>query len=504
MNPLFKSLIFSVATLALTSACSKNVHSLATESKAPAPGPSPAELKVVDSNPIQGHQFMTTKPLFYVEFSEDPAQFDANSFELHQDNAAGALVTVSSFSAVSSKKFKFSATTLTPGTTYVLVFKTGVRGTSGGALSTGSDIQFKTAQGWLDFDTNYLSIDKRYSWDFYIDSDGKPVFFHSTQSMPYKFEVGKYDKATGTMQSYGGTEDICPGTNCGWLPRMVINRDKATGTVTPYLFINNWGTPRIVKWDGAAWINLVGGASFKGSPYMTDADMTLDEKGNPVLTYPSQNEGGKPFVVRWRNNAWAYLGSSTTGLAATKIDYLQVRVANNGDVYFFGTDSVAKVPVFKRYINGNWEDLPTTGLPAGQHLGNRMILDKDEKPVVVFKRADAAGLGQMMVARFNGSAWDTIGNNISPTSDVSALRMILGYDGKIYISSMDFYSPKTQAYIKCYNGVGWESVGGAASEFDGRFPSYAQSVTGEHYLFYAESNSSNTTQDYRLRLRKFK
>ncbi|MDG0818184.1 Ig-like domain-containing protein [Bdellovibrio svalbardensis] len=501
MKSLIKYLSVSIVVLSVASGCSKGVQSLVGESTSPSVSPNLPAFRVVSSVPASGSTALSTLKDLTIEFSEEPVQFDANSFKLRQGSSAGAEVTISGFTKLTATKYKFSVNSLLPSTNYFIVINSGLLGISGEPISNPS-ISFGTTVGWLDFGTKYFVAWRSYSLGMYVDFDGKPVVL-SNDISPARLRLIKYDGTT--TQEYGAS-DLSGGLNSTSFPMLEVHQDQTTSTSTPYVLWSASGKATLSKWDGSAW-GVVGAANFtKGGFSTTYADLSLDSAGDPIVVYSGGLDSGKLFVQQYKAGAWDYVGGTATGVTTVATKYPQVNVASDGTIYVFAMDDTNKVPLFKKYSAGAWSDLPTTNLPAGSHYMGQMILDKDEKPVVLFKIYDATSPKnlQLLVARFNGASWNIIGENISYAVNAQALKLVLGSDQRIYASFADTVGGvSVAAVVKVYDGSTWSTLGyAAASEFSTFMPIYAQSRTGEHYIFHAEYNMSNGANDRFLRMRK--
>jgi len=183
------------------------------------------------------------------------------------------------------------------------------------------------------------------------------------------------------------------------------------------------GTSNIARWDGQSWSPLVG-PNGQGVNGLVHAIVVHDDGSGPALYVGGRftTAGGLTAnrVARWDGSAWSALGTGTNN------DVYAMTVYDDGSgpaLYAAGRfTSAGGQPAARiaRWNGATWSALGAgltspTGTPTALAL---TVADDGNGPALYVGGtfAFAGGIGVNRVARWNGSAWSSVGGGVSGLS----------------------------------------------------------------------------------------
>jgi|GEM_PF-4770812 len=178
---------------------------------------------------------------------------------------------------------------------------------------------------------------------------------------------------------------------------------------TPYLLFNtNYDQkPTVMKFDGTAWVT-VGAPSFTVSS-VANPILELDPAGVPYVAYLEGGSANNVSVQSFVNNAWSPVGV-LSGLSAASSNALSMTIKNDGfPVITFKSTSFTVM----EFDGTNWTTLPSPGNLPG--YTSYLTVDAANMPYLL-----AGGY----VRKFDGTAWNILGNNTGQPISSGALVMV--------------------------------------------------------------------------------
>jgi hypothetical protein len=217
----------------------------------------------------------------------------------------------------------------------------------------------------------------------------------------------------------------------------------------------------VQRWNGTAW------EALEDLPDSTSPDLVVDGAGNMTVIVTPPSSGGPMLVYRWREGHWQRLGGDVAQLGST-IGFLAGNARGDLEVTWTRAGDRAQVPERRRLAGDAWTvpagTIPTmstsgtlgfrgvigadgvgrytwletlvkggtlTEVPAlfmpgwadrqldsemsGRNLsGPRLALDNASAPVLAFGDSEKRSL---LVRRWTGSAWQTVGSPIVTSPD---------------------------------------------------------------------------------------
>lgn len=175
----------------------------------------------------------------------------------------------------------------------------------------------------------------------------------------------------------------------------------------------------VARWTGSAW-QPVGGALSAGPGWADAPSLAVDGAGNPVVAWQQSDatgNGERVNVWRWSGSAWQPLGGPMSA-AGGRVDAVTPSLAldaQGGPVVAWSESQASASSLYVRRWNGSaWEPVGEAlsataagGTPSATRPS--LALDKKGAPVVAWEEADAVGVRQVHVRRWDGSAWKVLG-----------------------------------------------------------------------------------------------
>ncbi|WP_422769730.1 hypothetical protein ACN28C_23735 [Plantactinospora sp. WMMC1484] len=214
----------------------------------------------------------------------------------------------------------------------------------------------------------------------------------------------------------------------------------------------------LATWNGTAW-SRVGGASTAGPDGSVTALAVYD--GDLIAGGSFRTAGGVRVngIARWDGAAWQPLtGSSGTGVMTTPLDFVDALAVYDGDLIVGGQFLRAggvTVNHVARWDGTEWWPL---GGPGGAGVDVPSVWDlvvHDGALIVGGGFSQAGGGAANRIARWDGSAWSTLGTGFN--GDVLALTV---FDGALVATGGFTQAGGTAAgYVAEWSGAAWRALG---------------------------------------------
>jgi hypothetical protein len=269
------------------------------------------------------------------------------------------------------------------------------------------------------------------------------------------------------LASWNGTTWSTPGFGLGGSVLALVTMPNGD-LVAAGNFVTAGGAPanRIARWNGPNWVALGTGLTGASNPRVSA--LTVLPNGDLVAGGTFTIAGGVPVncIARWDGIAWHALGSGM-GIAVPSLPQVSaLTVLPNGDLVaggLFTTAGGIAASNIARWDGSAWSTLgsgtTTTGFGAAMVLALAALPSGDL--VAGGNFPTAGGVPANCIARWDGVAWSALGSGLTfPSSDawVSSLRTLPNGDlvagGRF---SMAGGLPANN--IARWNGSTWSSLG---------------------------------------------
>lgn len=232
--------------------------------------------------------------------------------------------------------------------------------------------------------------------------------------------------------------------------------------------------------------SAIGGGISNNQGNSYDPQLAQSNDGTIFIAWADISGGDSEiYVKRWNGSIWeeAGIGSASGGGISNNIGHSNgpaLLITSDGIPYVAWKDeSGGDAEIYIRRFNGTvWEEVGS-GSASGGGISNNgrksewptLALAPDGKVYIAWSDNSGGGDFEIYVKRWNGSAWEDVGNNSSSGGGISN-DIRNSYVPVIQISSAgtpfvvwrDYNGSNEEVYIKKFNGSSWEEVGaGSAS-----------------------------------------
>lgn len=231
-------------------------------------------------------------------------------------------------------------------------------------------------------------------------------------------------------------------------------------------FTSAGGVPAngVARWNGTAWSAL--GAGLAGSAPHGAAAIVL-QNGDLVAGGRFTAAGGVPAsnVARWDGSSWSALGGGITGSANSATGVRSLARLPNGDLVaggFFTGAGGLPVANIARWNGTAWSSVGA-GIATGAANSLAVLAGGDLVAGGAF--SVAGDVGATFVARWNGSTWSSLGSGAAPSDDVRALLAMP--DGSVVAGGFFRAAGAVAAHgIARWDGAAWSGIGGGFAPHD--------------------------------------
>ncbi|MFN0242402.1 MAG: hypothetical protein ACKVWV_05865 [Planctomycetota bacterium] len=236
----------------------------------------------------------------------------------------------------------------------------------------------------------------------------------------------------------------------------------------------------VAKWNGSSWSGVGAGLYPASSPTAVECFEVFDDGlgGGPKLFVGGYFHGvsGVParYIANWNGKRWKYLPGSATGLdgAVRALEEFEDRCDPGPSLYAAGQFQTAgSLPVksIARWNGSQWSSLGTGLEQSGTEAVGYALCEYDDElgagPMLYAGGTFefAGGVPANNIARWNGSAWSSLGSGI-PGGLVHALavhRDVAGGQPALFAAGQFFTAGGVPARnIARWSGTAWSSLGG--------------------------------------------
>jgi hypothetical protein len=295
-----------------------------------------------------------------------------------------------------------------------------------------------------------------------MDAEGNLYIFGNQNNTAtlYKNAAG-----TSTWEQMGNTNMSCSVTAGG----MTI---ASNGDV--YIaFSENNDTGHVMKWDGDGWTSI---GTLPGGP---EIHIYLDRNETPYILTRDVSQSYIGVVLKWENNQWVPL--SGTGLYAPSGEYAchhdLVFDSNNTPYIAYADYMSSNLLKVRKFENGEWT-LVGNGID-NIYFYQGLTLDENDTPYLAYCAYPSY---QLNAVRFNGSDWESIGENISGGA-ISDLNTCMNGD-KFTIAFVNDAQSNYLTFMQ-YDGE-WSSVGPTLISEGAADDPFITAVDDKLYVAYSD------------------
>ncbi|WP_310397721.1 hypothetical protein [Hymenobacter sp.] len=271
----------------------------------------------------------------------------------------------------------------------------------------------------------------------------------------------------------------------------VVNALVSTSSGDLYVggyFIRAGGTAvnRLARWNGTAWSDMNTGVASGSNEYVSA--LAVGANGEVYVGGRFTQFGGIAAnnVARWNGTTWSSLGTGpASGMSGT---VLVLGFASNGDLYAGGAFDQAGGAAANNVARWNgtaWSSLGTGPANGVSRAVYALAFASGGDVYVGGAFGQAGGLAANRVVRWNGTDWNSLGNNPGAANGVSGPvdALVVANNGDVYAAGNFNVAGGTVANgVARWNGTAWSSLGqGPANGVRGIVSALALAQNGDLY-----------------------
>ena len=260
-------------------------------------------------------------------------------------------------------------------------------------------------------------------------------------------------------------------------------------------------TNHVAKWNGTTWSTLGAGIGDEGSSTAVVYALAVAANGDVYAGGEFTRAGGAAAtnVARWNGTAWSSLGTGTSNGVNGRVSALAV--TSSGDVYVGGyfTQAGGTAANYVARWNGTaWSSLGT-GAANGVNSPVRALAVAGNGEVYVGGQfTQAGGATASRVARWNGTAWSTLGTGTTNGVNGYVTALTIASTGDLYAGGDFTQAGGTVANkVAKWNGTAWSSLGtGTANGLGSVVYALALAPNGDVYVGGYFTQAGGTAANY--------
>jgi hypothetical protein len=240
-----------------------------------------------------------------------------------------------------------------------------------------------------------------------------------------------------------------------------------TTAISMYLPLLYHGTPGTT----GGWRELGGSASgdgISGDAYGGMASIAIASDGTPYIAWISEEN---LFVKRWSRDDldWEQVGTPVTD--AMWGGYSLVIAPDSIPYIAFESDNI----YVKRWSGDDWEEVGAGSVNGGGGHAHypSLAIAPDGTLYVAWWKAKSISDSDIYAKRWNGAVWEEVGvgsasgGGVSNTDSASYPAIRTSPDGTPYVAWWDDRNSEGDIFVRRWNGVVWEQVGGGSASGGG-------------------------------------
>ena len=261
---------------------------------------------------------------------------------------------------------------------------------------------------------------------------------------------------------------------------------------------NNHHDIFVHQWTGSSWQKLGDYLDFNRSRPAEYPKVVLDNTNQPIVAWQeivriSGQNVNHIFVKRWNGSSWEMLGNGFAG-ALPSIAFNQ----NNQPVIAYINSKV-----YVRYWNGSrWKRLGSAlnsyGYANSPSLRIGTARNGSERTFVSFTEDPPSAPIQLVVKRWNGSSWVTMGNALNVNAENAyGSELALSKNARPYVVWREFASTSgSNVYVKTWQAGSWQSLGSSVNNVPAHISWQTITIADNHKAIVAWKKQSDPTPIY--------
>lgn len=245
------------------------------------------------------------------------------------------------------------------------------------------------------------------------------------------------------------------------------------------------GKGSVQKFDGSAWSYVGGTAGITNGSALYNS-LTLDNAGNPYYTNQISYPGSGLEVRQFTGLAWAQLPNVTS----SSVNYQASAVSPSNVLFTYSTYDSGTV---KRYVNGTWEQVGNAGFSNGAAFAE-MVIGTNNK-VYTCSVANGVNVYQNSATATGLDNWTLVGGSIvdaSSSGEQYYSDIAIDANNNLYVAYVSNLANGRKVNVKKFNGTAWEQLGNAYFSAGAvQYTAIAVTPSGDPYVAVSRWENNN-------------
>jgi len=311
----------------------------------------------------------------------------------------------------------------------------------------------------------------------------KPLLFFSILLCLFSFNNANAQ----VWEPVGPAEGISTGSG----GRMTLLNDKQNNLILGYYDIPAT-KGSVQKFDGSNWSYLGGSPGITTANTSAYNSTSVDTNG--VVYFTSQAGTSGMEVRKFENNTWTQLPNVTNNVINFNTSFV------SPDNVLFTANSEASGTV-KKYVNGAWQQVGTTGFAGGVPFYLDMVIGTNGKIYVSYNSNGSLHVYENDINATSTSAWQPVGGvaNLapSPTSEEYNSSLAIDSNNNLFVAYTSTSAGGNKLNVKKFNGTSWSQLGAENfSQFRAKYNSIAVGANDIVYVATSKWEDADLLRNY--------
>ncbi|MEO9872706.1 MBG domain-containing protein [Ekhidna sp.] len=194
--------------------------------------------------------------------------------------------------------------------------------------------------------------------------------------------------------------------------------------------------------------------------------LAFDSDGVPYIAFEDGNfesgpDGGALSVLKYNGSSLENVGSAR--FSPGQVRNPRIAIDSQNTLYVaFGDDTNGSKAMVMKFDGSDWVTVGIAGFSGAEALDIDIAINSSDVPYVAFRDEDEGSDGKTTIMRFNGTAWEPVGNTGFSSSTAQSQSLKFDSNDVPYVAHIDSDVDNgifSSVSVMTLNGTTWENVG---------------------------------------------